>query len=479
MDRKTPSLLGLALQSLLTAYGWTAKELGVRAEVGKSQMSRYLSGDGLTRGRLERFAALMGLGAAEVEGAILAASVIHPEPLPARSPVEPTAEEHRVLARAAVREGLGVYSGLYAELRRDKAERAMEEGRRLWLQLKPFTGADLRELVQAPVYDRWSLAVVLCRESEKAAADRPPRAVELAEAAVQVARRVPEGFGLRLQGSCTGFLGNARRVSSQLHRAEESFAEAWRLWREGEDDAGLLSEARLLDLEASLRRDQRQFVHAIELHDQAIEAAEPDELGHFLLNKSATLEEKGDPEEALQVLARATQVVDGERFPRLRFGVQFNRSASLVRLGRSREAADLVGEVRALAERLRNDTDLVKTVWLQANVDAGLGYRQRAIAGLEQVRRDFEERENPFDHALASVDLALLYREEGRFAEIEALAARMLAVFQALGVDREAISTVILFQEAARNRTLTAEMIRRLQDEIAKARTGPGPRSDA
>ena len=458
MDRKIPSLLGLALTNLLSAQGWTATEVAQRARISKATMSRYQA-DGLPRERLDELATLMGLDPADVEGAVLSACVLHPEAPPGTSPVEPAAEEHRVLSRAAARAYLDAYSGLRAGVRRTKAEQALEDGRRKWLQLKPFTGDDLRELLQAPVYDQWGLAVVLCRESEKSAADRPPRALELAEAAVHVARRVPGPFGVRLQGSCTGYLGNARRVCCQLDRSEESFAQAWSLWREGEDDAGLLSEAYLLE--------------------QAIEAAGPHELGSFLLNKSATLEEKGIPEEALQVLAKAARVVDGERFPRQRCVLQFNRAASLVRLGRAAEAESLVPEVRALAERLRNETDLVKTVWLQANVDAGLGRRERAIAGLEQVRRDFEDLENPYDYGLASLDLALIFREEGLFVEIEALAARMLEIFKALKIDREALGSFILFREAARSRTLTMEMIERLRKEIAKARTSPGPRGEA
>jgi tetratricopeptide (TPR) repeat protein len=476
MDRTPPSLLGLALTNLLTAHGWAAKELAEQAGVSEATLSRYQA-EGLPRERLDELGALMGLGPADVEGAVLSAFVAHPDPPLGRSPVDPTAQEHRVLARAAVRVGLDAYFELRTGIRRAKAEQALEDGRRRWLQLKPFTGDELRALVQAPVYDQWGLAVVLCRESEKAAADRPPRALELAEAAVQVARKVPGAFGVRLQGSCTGYLGNAQRVCCQLDRSEKSFAEAQRLWREGEDDAGLLSEAYLLDMEASLRRDQRHFHRAIELHDQAIEEAGPDELGLFLLNKSATLEEKQEPEEALQMLAMAARVVDGERFPRQRCVLLFNRAASLVRLGKAAEAESLVPEVRALAERLRNETDLVKTVWLQANVDAGLGRRTEAIRGLEQVRSDFEAMENPFDHGLASLDLALLFREEGRFAEIEALAARMLAIFKALKVDREALGSILLFQEAARNRTLTTELIERLRKEIAKARTSPSPRT--
>jgi tetratricopeptide (TPR) repeat protein/DNA-binding Xre family transcriptional regulator len=478
MDRKIPSLLGLALTNLLSAQGWTATEVAQRAGISKATMSRYQA-DGLPRERLDELATLMGLDPADVEGAVLSACVLHPEAPPGTSPVEPAAEEHRVLSRAAARAYLDAYSGLRAGVRRAKAEQALEDGRRKWLQLKPFTGDDLRELLHAPVYDQWGLAVVLCRESEKSAADRPPRALELAEAAVHVARRVPGPFGIRLQGSCTGYLGNAQRVCCQLDRSEESFAQARSLWREGEDDASLLSEAYLLDMEASLRRDQRNFERAIELHEQAIEAAGPHELGSFLLNKSATLEEKGAPEEALHVLARARLEVDGERQPRLRWVLLFNEAASRCRMGDARTAEGLIDEIRALAVRLRNAADLTRTLWLQSNIDAGLGRREQAISGLEQVRRDFEGLENPYDFGLASLDLALLLREEGLFAEIEILAARMLEIFKALKIDREALSSFILFQEAARNRNLTTEMIEQLRKEIAKARSSPGPRKDA
>ncbi|MES1245422.1 MAG: helix-turn-helix domain-containing protein [Acidobacteriota bacterium] len=479
MDRPIPTLLGLALANLLNAYGWTSKQLCELADISKSTMSRYLAGEGLTRERLDELGAFMGLGPEKVEGAVLAASVIHPEPPPGRSPVDPTVEEHQVLARTAVRAGLDAYFELRTELRKARAEQALADGHRRWLQLKPFTGDDLRELLQAPIYDQWGLAVVLCRESEKAAADRPPRALELAEAAVQVARRVPGAFGVRLQGSCIGFLGNAQRVCCLLGLAEDSFGETWRLWREGEDDAGLLSEARLLDLEASLRRAQRNFQRAIELHDQAIEAAGPDELGHFLLNKSATLEAKCDPEEALKVLARARQEVDGNRQPRLRWVLLFNEAASRCRMDDARAAEELIAEIRALAVRLRNASDLTRTLWLKSNIDAALGRQEQAITGLEQVQRDFDGLKNPYDYGLSSLDLALIFRGEGRFAEIEAMAARMLDIFTALKIDREALASILLFQEAARSRTLTTEMIERLRQEIAKARTSPSPREGA
>ncbi len=487
IQRKIPPLLGLALRYLLLAHGWSARELAETAGLAGTTITEYMSRPGmLSRERLEWLAQLMELDATDVEAAVLAAMLMHPEPPPASSPVDPTPEARRIMMRAAAHAALDVADHvqgvLLAEARQKKAALDLEEGRRLWRQLKPFAGADLLELAGAPIYDdQWGLAVVLCQESEKAAADQPPRALELAEAAVRVARRVPGTFGIRLQGSCTGFLGNAQRVGCDLFAADASFAEAWRLWWEGDDVAGLLSEAWLLDMEASLRRDQRRFAGAIALHDQAIAAARPDERGHFLLNKSVVLGEMGDLSGAAEVLDQAAQEIDSERHPRLRCVLLFNRAALLCRLDRAGEAVGLVDEVRGLVEELRNDFDLVKTTWLQANVDAGLGRRQQALAGLQQVRRDFEARKSPLDHALVSLDLVLLLRRDGLFPEIEVVAAEMVTIFKALRVGREALSAVLLFQEAVRNRSVTEDMIRRLQDDLSKwkARPGPGLRADS
>ncbi len=98
------------------------------------------------------------------------------------------------------------------------------------------------------------------------------------------------------------------------------------------------------------------------------------------------------------------------------------------------------------------------------------GQRDEALLKLEQVRHEFEVRENPFDYALASLDLALLYREVGRFADIKLLAAQMVEIFKAQKVDREALAAVLLFQEAAEKEQVTAGLVRRLQDQLSKAR---------
>ena len=478
MARKIPLLLGLALTGLLKAHGWTAKELAAKAGVSQSAVSAYESGE-VTRERLEELAVLMGLGPEEVECAVFAASLLLPPP-PPKTPVDPTAEEWRVIRRAAAMAGRDVADrvrdDLLREAREERAALALKEGEELYERLKLYSDSVRRDLIEnAPDYQHWGLAVHLCHRSEKAAADKPPVAVELAALAVFVARHVPEiaGWRDRLGGWCTAFFANAQKAANDMPLAGVTFTEALRLWEKGKDETGLLSEARLLDLGASVRREQGLIPIALELHAEALAVAQPAEKGHLLLNHACTFQDDGQHTQALRALAKAAELIDAARQPRLLFGVRFNQAANLVLLGRAAEAAPVVAEVRLLAEALRNDLDLVKTVWLKANVDAGLGKRQEALDGLTQVRRDFEARSLPYDYALASLDEALLHRQDGRFGEIRALAEEILEIFRAQGAHREAIASMILFQEAAERERVSVALVRRLQSYLSRARNNP------
>lgn len=367
-------------------------------------------------------------------------------------------------------------------MREERAALALKEGEELYERLKPYSGSARRDLIEnAADYQHWGLAVHLCHKSEKAAADKPPVAVERAGLAVFVARHVPEidGWRDRLEGWCTAFLANAQKAANDVPLAGATFTEALSLWEKGKDEAGLLSEARVLDLGASVRREQGLVPQALELHAEALAAALPAENGHLLLNQACTFQDDGQHTQALRALAKAAELIDAARQPRLWCVLRFNQAANLILLGKAAEAAPIVNEVRLLAEALRNDLDLVKTVWLRANVDAGLGKRQEALDGLNQVRRDFEARSLPYDYALASLDEALLYRQEGRFGEIHALAEEILEIFRAQGVHREAIASIILFQEAAERERISVALVRRLQSYLSRARNNPTLRFEA
>ncbi|MES1244179.1 MAG: hypothetical protein ABUT39_21420 [Acidobacteriota bacterium] len=365
-DRKIPNPLGYALDLLLTGHGWTGMELAAAAGVTDGTISAYIWEDKLTRERLDELASLMDLGPGDVSRALLAARlVLAPPPLPG-SPVDPSPEDLRTHRQAAAMAAGEVFDLVLDELLRDartgNRRRALEEGREAADRLKTYSRADRLVLVKgAPEYRQWSVAYVLCADSEAVAPPRSSRALELAELALLVARNVQgvgEGLKTRLQGWCHGFVGNAQ---SNLAAAEKSFLEAWRLWYSGEDPAGLLSKTLLLDLEASLLRAQGRLSQALKQHDEAFAAALPDEGGAILVNKAATLQQGNRYEEALDVLAQATKRVDVERQPRLRFGILLNTASILISLGpgRVQEIKSVAADVLSFVEAQEVDREAI------------------------------------------------------------------------------------------------------------------------
>jgi hypothetical protein len=73
---------------------------------------------------------------------------------------------------------------------------------------------------------------------------------------------------------------------------------------------------------------------------------------------------------------------------------------------------------------------------------------------------------------MASLDLALLYLREGRTAEVQPLAAEMVALFESRDVHREALAAVHLFQEAAQREEVTAGVVREVAGRLEAARRG-------
>ncbi len=311
----------------------------------------------------------------------------------------------------------------------------------------------------------WPFCEKLCHESERAAADKPRRALALARLAVRVARQVAgsAAWGRRLLGFALAHLANALRVAGDLPAAERTLASAWQLWRAGAAVPGPLPESRLLDLEASLHRDRRRFPQALRRLDEALRL-EPkgDAAGRLLLKRSYTQKESGDVDGALATLRRAAAVVDGRTDPRLPFGLRFNLATALIEAGRPEQAAALLPEVRALAAKLDLALDLVRVGWLESRLAHAQGRLEEAIAHLEEVQRRFIAHAIPYDTALATLELAALYLEAGRAAEAQDLALHTAALLRQQEVEREELAAWQIFVQAAEQQALTLDLVRGL-----------------
>jgi tetratricopeptide (TPR) repeat protein len=477
-----PPPLGLALQYLRAARGWNQQRLAAAAASHGRVISEYESGRTrrtLTRETFDRLTAAMGYGSGEVHLTLLfVAGLLGGTPEPPATPVDPSTLDERRIRRIAAHTGLLEAGRVGAELRnvarRLRAAEGRREGARLWEELSRNPPARWRQLVE----DRrdfwtWGLAERLCEESERAAADEPRRALEWARLALWVAERTPGEAAWRscLLGYCYAFVGNALRTAADLAAAESAFATAWNLWRAGGlADQGPLGEWRLLDLEASLRRDLRQFDRALDLLGRALVVAPSEKRGRILWKKASTLEQGGQVEASLSVLAEAAPLLDEAEDARGRMGLRFIWLANLSNLGRYEEAQARLPELRSLVRGLGNREDTARYRWLAARVAAGVGRREEARRRFRQLGREFAAGRDAYDAALVSLDLAILDLEDGRLGEVRKLAEEMVWVLASQRLHREVLAALRLFFAAVQAGSADAELARRVLAFLDRAR---------
>ena len=488
--KKPPPPEALTLLALRSERRWAKKRLSTALGFSDDkQISRLERGERtLSRKTLDEYAAYLGHPTEAVDALLFAFRLISPKSrTEISSPIALSADEHLRLGRAALAVAWTAAEGALADLvRRRKLERAAAaraEARALWSRLKAATRPERRLLVTGlPEFRSWALAEEVCHQSEGAAAHKTEKALELADLALFIAEQVPgeTSWRARLQGYCWAYVANARRVANDFDGAAEAFARAWDLWRAGaESDPELLAEWRLPYLEASLRRAQHRFQDALELLDRALASSRGDgeATARILLKKEHVYEQKGDIQAALAALTEAAPFVAASRDPRLLFALRFKMVNNLCHLTRYAEAADLLPAVRELAVSQADELSLIRVVWLSARVAAGEGRSEEAMSSLEQVCRTFTEQELPYDAALASLDLAVLWLEAGRTADVRELAVGMTWIFKAQKIHREALAALSLFCEAAKQETATVATARQAIASIEKAR-GSAPRSE-
>lgn len=324
-------------------------------------------------------------------------------------------------------------------------------------------------------YRSWGLAELMLYRARQRWADDPETAAELAELALEVARRldVEETGSLFLNDLKTrawAYLGNARRIISDLRGAETAFQEAERLIHGGSGDP--LERAELLDLRATLYKDQGHFERALQTLNRAIaayrRANERHLAGRALIKKAVIYQHWAQPEKAIPLLQRAARLIDAREDRRLTYCLQHILVLCLSDSGRPEEARRLLPQVRRLALELGNRLDLLRFRWIEGLVWAGLGEAEKAEAGLLAARQGFLQRKIPYDAALVSLDLAALYLRQGRTRETRELSSGILPLFEAQQVGRESLAALLLFVEAAELETLTQGTIRKVADALQR-----------
>jgi tetratricopeptide (TPR) repeat protein len=350
-----------------------------------------------------------------------------------------------------------VFAGVAASERAVEVERA--QGRELAAELLQHLPAHQRMLVgNSTRFRNRFLAELLLAESHEACSRDPEQSLGFARLALDVASRLDERScggaellnGLRARAWAQ--VGNALRIGADHPGAEAAFASAEALCGRIEG-AGLLDRARVLDLEASLRKDQRRFGQASRLLDRVITIYEKLGQSHLLgraLSQKATLcGEAGQTEAEIVFLRHALELLDPDEDARAFLNARHNLIVALHESGRSREAFALLFNTRPLYLKLGDRMSLVRLRWLEGRVALGLDRVRQAEAAFREVLEALGEMGRDYDAAGAALDLAKTLALQGRTVELRRLAEQMLAALETRAIHGEALAALACFWTAA------------------------------
>lgn len=329
------------------------------------------------------------------------------------------------------------------------------------------------------------LCEILLEQAHEAGFREPGRATELARLGVEIADRLAESSkpagpggdeGLQgLRARAWSQYGNALRINSDLAGADQAFEISTALL-----DARRVAPhetARVLDLEASLRRDQRRFAEATRLMDRVIaiyrKLGQRHLLGRSLQQKAMVCGESGDLDGKIALLRRALELLNPEEDPRIFLTARHNLIAALCELGHPREAFALLFHTRPLYLTQGDRLNLLRLRWLEGAVALGLHRHEQAAVAFREVREAFLELGLDYDAALASLDLAEVYAVQGRTADVRRLAEEMLEVFRSRNIHREALAALAILQQAARAERAELDFVREVGSYFRKARNQP------
>lgn len=378
-----------------------------------------------------------------------------------------------------------VFDRVFHQVAAQEAAAARERalGRELFEELMQHPAARQHLLVGNSVRFRSrTLCEILVQESFEAGFRDVARSLELARLAVALVGFLPEeSCGSpeildSLKARAWAQLGNAYRVNQDNPSAEAAFART-EPYLSSPGRIGLIDKARVLDLLASLRKEQRRFAEAAQLLDRVgsiyRRLGQWHLLGRTLHQKAVVVGEAGDSETEINLLRRALDLLDPQEDPRIFLAARHNLIIALNDGGRSREAFALLFHTRPLYLKMGDRMNLLRLRWLEGAVARGLQRIEQAEAAFREVRDAFLDLGLPYDSSMAALDLASIYILQGKNDEVCQIAEETIGIFQANDYHREAIMALMVFLSAARQQQAGVELVQRVSSFLRQSRNNP------
>jgi tetratricopeptide (TPR) repeat protein len=264
-----------------------------------------------------------------------------------------------------------------------------------------------------------------------------------------------------LRARALGEYANAWRLKNSFRNAEQCLDQAMQLTEDGTGD--LLIMARLIDIKASLRLDQRRLGEALErlgyLHDLYRVNGETHLAGRALISLGIATFYDGRPREAAEHVEKGLAEIDEKQEPQLAASARHNLIDYLAESGEYRKAGRLLLDSN-LREAFANDpANLLRLRWVEGKIFAGRGRLDQAERAFLDVREGFLGRGEEYDASLIGLELSGVWLKQGKAREVKKLAEEIYESFRELTVYAEAIRAVRYFREACRREEATADLV--------------------
>jgi tetratricopeptide (TPR) repeat protein len=325
-----------------------------------------------------------------------------------------------------------------------------------WAALESLLPEERLALVMAErKFHHWGFFHALLDAGRWYAFSDPREAVLIAELAITVCELLDaamaggEEAAADLQARAHAFLGNARRLASDLPGAREAINEAWCLHAEGTGDP--LEKAHLLSLDASYIRTIGEFETAETTLEEALRIYTT--AGDLHL-QGRTLLKMGDaigyvnPERGIAHIRRALALINTSRESRLEICGQHDLARLLTDAGRPDEALAIVNRARPLYKQFPDSWLQLRLHWLEGKIARGLGHLEEAEHIFRQLFAEFRERELHEELVFVALDLAETYVAEGQYASAARLVREVYPALCQWNLHRNALAAWLMLQNA-------------------------------
>ena len=369
---------------------------------------------------------------------------------------------------------------LYRQQRRDEREiflgdfaqlgfGSLDRNRTTWHKIKAFPNN--LELEVEATFQLAELLRQTARGREAEPLDRQALAI-----CTRLAEHFPSKWNYRLaEAELHYHLGHLLWSMGRAEEAEAAFGRAWEFLEHGTGD--LLLEARVLELEASLRSDRRCLEDAITLlgraHDLYCEAGDNHLAGRALISKGINIHYQGHPETAVIILEAGLSLVDPSRDYQICAIGKQDLLHALVDAGEYGRASRLI-LAGGLREAFSSEPlNLLKLRWMEGKIHVGLGRLNRAERILYSVREELLHLGRHYDAAVLGLELAAVWLRQSRASEVRVLAEEMYETFELVDFHQEAQHALYFVREACRWQRVTVPMIQGVRSFMERLTRNP------